>query len=264
MRICLSTYKITDLCSYNVFNNACWLRYWWPSIRFDAANKRPFWWLFVGAIGFCTPLLVMDLLGLWVNGSMQLYATCMHIVITRLCFKGSKGQSVEQTGAIVCDALTSDSTPQKPLDSMQFNATCMHNVTTRPNRLCIIAPGFMWLHCAYIPNRLCIIGAGCNRIDYSEGRGGGGQETFCCRGFGGANNLPGDFQTFSYTLNGSHSHTVGATKKGGVQNRFVGALFRVLVFKRALFVHFQGKREMHEKQHFDKTNTLCIQISLIL
>ena len=97
-----------------------------------------------------------------------------------------------------------------------------------------------------------------------RGSRGGAQETFCCRGFGGANNLPGDFQTFSCTLNGSHSHTVGATKKGGVQNRFVGALFRVLVFKRALFVHFQGKREMHEKQHFDKTNTLCIQISLIL
>ena len=114
VRFCLGTYKITDLCSYNVFNNACWLRYWAPSIRFDAANKRPFCWLFVGAIWLCASLLVMDLLGLWVNGSMQLYATCMHIVITRLCFKGSKGQSVEQTGAIVCDALTSDSTPQQP------------------------------------------------------------------------------------------------------------------------------------------------------
>ena len=53
-------------------------------------------------------------------------------------------------------------------------------------------------------------------------------------------------------------------EKGGVQNRFTGTLFSVLVFIRALFYYFQGKREMHEKQHFDKTNTLCIQISLIL
>ena len=113
------------------------------------------------------------------------------------------------------------------------------------------------------------------RIDYaSSGRDatesiiqrveGGGQETFCCRGFGGANNLPGDFQTFFYTLNGSHSNTAGTMEKGGVQNRFTGTLFSVLVFIRALFYYFQREREMHEKQHFDKTNTLCIQISLIL
>ena len=186
----------------------------------------------------------------------------MHIVITRLCFKGSKGQSVEQTGAIVCDALTSDSTPQQPLDSMQFNATCMHNVTTRPNRLCIIAPS---------PHRFCATSHRLCRIDCaSSGREatestiqrsrGGAQKTLIFLGFGGVNNLPGDFQTFSYTLNISHSNTAGTMFSGGVQNRFVGALFRVLVFIRALFVHFQGgtgnarKAALRQNEYIVHTN----------
>ena len=149
--------------------------------------------------------------------------------------------------------------PLFTIDSVSFRHICTESIRYHrpsPHRFCATS------------HRLCRIDCASSGRDATESIiqrvEGGGQETFCCRGFGGANNLPGDFQTFSYTLNGSHSHTVGATKKGGVQNRFVGALFRVLVFKRALFVHFQGKREMHEKQHFDKTNTLCIQISLIL
>jgi len=38
------------------------------------------------------------------------------------------------------------------------------------------------------------------------GGGGGGQNFFFFFGFGGALNLPGVFQTFSYTLNNSHSY----------------------------------------------------------
>ena len=75
----------------------------------------------------------------------------------------------------------------------------------------------------------------------------GGQRKDFSVGFVGAIIIPEGFELFSYTLNDSHSHAVGAIKKAVRETRFVGALFRVLVFKRSLFDYFQGKREMHEK-----------------
>ncbi len=54
--------------------------------------------------------------GLWVIVSMQLYATCMHNVITCVLSHRVNGSTRHRLRVIVCDVVALDPMPQRTLD----------------------------------------------------------------------------------------------------------------------------------------------------